>query len=74
MSLVARSSGSAMPTVASLPEALRPARAATAAAAAPAVETGPALAAGEPPPSTVREEYRHSGQWREDAPAALTGR
>ncbi|HWT13984.1 MAG TPA: cell wall hydrolase [Allosphingosinicella sp.] len=26
------------------------------------------------PESTVREEYRHSGQWREDAPAAITGR
>jgi len=26
------------------------------------------------PPSTVREEYRHSGQWRADAPAAITGR
>lgn len=25
------------------------------------------------PESTVREEYRHSGQWREDAPAAITG-
>ncbi len=24
--------------------------------------------------SQVREEYRHSGQWREDAPAAITGR
>jgi spore germination cell wall hydrolase CwlJ-like protein len=27
-----------------------------------------------PAPSTVRDEYRHSGQWREDAPAAVTGR
>ena len=25
------------------------------------------------PESTIREEYRTSGQWREDAPAALTG-
>lgn len=25
-------------------------------------------------PSTVREEYRNSGQWRADAPAAITGR
>lgn len=25
------------------------------------------------PPSTIREEYRHSGQWRKDAPAAMTG-
>ncbi len=25
------------------------------------------------PVSTVREEYRHSGQWRNDAPAAITG-
>ena len=24
------------------------------------------------PPSTIREEYRHSGQWRDDAPAAFT--
>ncbi|MGQ0559839.1 MAG: cell wall hydrolase [Sphingosinicella sp.] len=31
-------------------------------------------AASEPPPSTVREEFRHSGQWRPDAPAAITGR
>jgi spore germination cell wall hydrolase CwlJ-like protein len=35
----------------------------------------PVEAIGEaPPPSTVREEYRHSGQWRDDAPAAITGR
>jgi spore germination cell wall hydrolase CwlJ-like protein len=26
------------------------------------------------PESTVREEYRNSGQWRDDAPAAITGR
>jgi hypothetical protein len=26
------------------------------------------------PPSTIREEYRQSGQWRDDAPAAITGR
>ena len=26
------------------------------------------------PESTVRDEYRRSGQWREDAPAAITGR
>ncbi len=26
------------------------------------------------PPSTIREEYRHSGQWRADAPAAIAGR
>jgi hypothetical protein len=26
------------------------------------------------PESTIREEYRQSGQWREDAPAAITGR
>ncbi len=26
------------------------------------------------PESTVREEYRQSGQWREDAPASVTGR
>ena len=26
------------------------------------------------PDSTVREEYRQSGQWRADAPAAITGR
>ena len=26
------------------------------------------------PESTIREEYRQSGQWREDAPAAVTGR
>lgn len=25
-------------------------------------------------PSTVREKYRHSGQWRPDAPPAITGR
>lgn len=30
--------------------------------------------AEDPPPSTVREEYRNSGQWRDDAPAALTRR
>ncbi|HEX8641932.1 MAG TPA: cell wall hydrolase [Allosphingosinicella sp.] len=26
------------------------------------------------PESTIREEYRNSGQWRDDAPAAITGR
>ncbi|HST35519.1 MAG TPA: hypothetical protein VLK25_02670, partial [Allosphingosinicella sp.] len=25
------------------------------------------------PESTVREEYRQSGQWREDAPTSVTG-
>lgn len=33
----------------------------------------PRWAASRLPPSTVREEYRHSGQWRADAPAAITG-
>ncbi|MGE0179340.1 MAG: cell wall hydrolase [Sphingomonas sp.] len=26
------------------------------------------------PESTIRDEYRNSGQWRDDAPAAITGR
>ena len=38
----------------------------TAAAAAREIEADPAEA-------MVREEYRHSGQWRADAPAAITG-
>jgi len=29
--------------------------------------------AGNLPESTIREEYRESGQWRDDAPAAMTG-
>ncbi|MGZ8282883.1 MAG: cell wall hydrolase [Allosphingosinicella sp.] len=37
-------------------------------------DTAPQTAAVEAPPSTVRDEYRHSGQWRDDAPTAITGR
>ncbi len=33
----------------------------------------PRWAATNLPESTVREEYRQSGQWRADAPAAVTG-
>ena len=40
--------------------------------AAPADDVAADPASDTPPPSTIREEYRHSGQWREDAPAALT--
>ena len=48
----------------------------TARAPAPIANTAPdpRLAAANLPESTVREEYRHSGQWRADAPAAITGR
>jgi spore germination cell wall hydrolase CwlJ-like protein len=52
--------------------------------AAPPMPPAPALPSDIPPdprwaPSnlpepTIREEYRQSGQWREDAPAAVTGR
>jgi hypothetical protein len=45
---------------------------AAAAAPAPAAVPAPALAS-DLPESTIREEYRHSGQWRADAPAAITG-
>ena len=34
----------------------------------------PRWAASNLPESTVRDEYRQSGQWRDDAPAAVTGR
>ena len=30
-------------------------------------------AAPDPAEAMVREEYRQSGQWRDDAPAAITG-
>ena len=33
----------------------------------------PAGRSSNVPDSTVREEYRQSGQWRDDAPAAVTG-
>jgi hypothetical protein len=33
----------------------------------------PHIATTTLPESTVRDEYRHSGQWRADAPAAITG-
>jgi hypothetical protein len=51
---------------------------AASAAFAPAAAQRAAAEAAEPeaddlPPSTIREEFRHSGQWREDAPAAITG-
>jgi hypothetical protein len=40
-----------------------------------AAATARTTAAADPAPgSSVREEYRHSGQWRADAPAAITGR
>ena len=34
----------------------------------------PRWTAANLPESRVREEYRHSGQWRADAPKAITGR
>jgi hypothetical protein len=47
-------------------------------AAAPAIPSDipqdPRWEATNAPPSTVREEYQQSGQWRDDAPAAITGR
>ena len=74
MTLVRRPSARALPDVRSLPAALRPARAASPAELPEPSGFDPVLAASQLPPSTVREEYRQSGQWREDAPAALTGR
>ena len=55
-----------------------PASFAQAAPAAPAILSDipqdPRWAASNLPESTVRDEYRQSGQWRDDAPAAVTGR
>ena len=46
-----------------------------AAAALPsAAPQGAPAAAADLPESTVRDAYRNSGQWREDAPAAISGR
>jgi spore germination cell wall hydrolase CwlJ-like protein len=51
---------------------------ATAVPAAPApvsdIAPDPRWAASNLPASTVREEHAQSGQWRDDAPAAITGR
>ena len=38
------------------------------------IAADPRWEAANLPESTVREEYRHSGQWRQDAPAALAAR
>ncbi|WP_114953131.1 cell wall hydrolase [Sphingosinicella terrae] len=51
----------------------------TATAARPApipsdIAPDPRWEAADLPESTIREEYRNSGQWRDDAPAALAGR
>ncbi|MBX3561380.1 MAG: cell wall hydrolase [Sphingomonas sp.] len=58
-------------------EAPVPARAALPAPSAPTISSDipqdPRWAATNLPESTVREEYRQSGQWRADAPAAITG-
>jgi hypothetical protein len=60
---------------ASLPAGLRPAGATPAAVPAPSdIAPDPRWVASNLPVSTVREEYRSSGQWREDAPSVLTGR
>ncbi len=37
------------------------------------IPADPRWAAANLPESTIREEYRQSGQWRTDAPAAITG-
>ena len=37
------------------------------------IPADPRWTARDLPESTVREEYRQSGQWRDDAPAAITG-
>jgi hypothetical protein len=48
--------------------------AAAADTAPPAADAAPSPAlVSDLPESTIREEYRHSGQWRADAPAAITG-
>lgn len=38
------------------------------------IPADPRWVAADTPQSTVREEYRQSGQWRTDAPTAITGR
>jgi len=54
---------------------LAPSRAAGAPVAPPSdIPHDPRWTASDLPQSTVREEYRHSGQWRADAPASITGR
>ena len=40
---------------------------------APAATQTASAPANDIPASTVREEFRESGQWRTDAPAAITG-
>jgi spore germination cell wall hydrolase CwlJ-like protein len=70
MILVRPAVASSAPAFASLPTALPRA----AALPAPAPLPSDLAATSGAPESTVREEYRSSGQWRDDAPAAITGR
>ena len=64
-----------VPDFAALPEALRPNTARSRAPAVPSdIPPDPRWQANDLPESTVREAYRQSGQWRQDAPGALTGR
>jgi hypothetical protein len=59
-----------------VPEAAGLAPLFTAAVAAGATRAPAAVEASAPanlPPSTIREEWRHSGEWRPDAPAVITG-
>ncbi len=51
-----------------------PAEVRTAVALPSDIPADPRWTAANLPESTIREEYRHSGQWRADAPAAVTGR
>ena len=61
----------AAPATAGLPWAPPPA---TAAAPRSDIPQDPRWVATDLPSSGVREEYRNSGRWRDDAPAAITGR
>ncbi|WP_129794101.1 cell wall hydrolase [Sphingosinicella sp. CPCC 101087] len=70
MILVRPAATASAPAFAALPEVPPPA----AAAPAPISLPSDLALASSPPESTVREEYRSSGQWRDDAPAAITGR
>jgi len=69
MALFARPSASATPAfpvvAATVPAPIAPAS---------DIAPDPRWAASNLPASTVREEHAQSGQWRDDAPAAITGR
>ena len=68
-----RRAGAALPMANLLAPPSMPAEIRTSVAPPSDIAQDPRWTAANLPESTVRDEYRQSGQWRDDAPAAITG-